>query len=122
MQQRIIWEDLPEDARTAIQALTGPIERAYAVLEGINSALAAVVHSSAGRVFVKGIRTDHPSVVTQQREAVILPGGMLGQLMGPVGCRAEAVGIAGERVTGGEPAGDQDLDGDEPTAAGLLTG
>lgn len=43
------------------------------MLEGTSSALAAVVHTSAGRVFVKGIRTDHPSVVTQQREAAISP-------------------------------------------------
>ncbi|MBV9163397.1 MAG: hypothetical protein JO281_17990 [Pseudonocardiales bacterium] len=71
MQQRIVWEDLPEDTRTAIQARTGPIEQACAVSEGTNSTLAAVLHSRAGRVFVKGIRTDHPSVVTQQREAAI---------------------------------------------------
>ncbi len=73
MQQRIAWEDLPEDTRIAIQAQTGPIEQACTVSEGTNSALAAVLHTSAGRVFVKGIRTDHPSVVTQQREVTINP-------------------------------------------------
>lgn len=69
----IDWEDPPEDARTAIQARTGPIEHVCAVSEGTNSAFAAVLHTSGGRVFVKGIRTDHPSVVAQQREAAINP-------------------------------------------------
>ncbi len=73
MQQRIAWKDLPEDTRTAIQARTGPVEHACTVSEGTNSALAAVLHTSAGQVFVKGIRTDHPSVVAQQREATINP-------------------------------------------------
>lgn len=73
MQQRIIWEDLPEDTRTAIQARTGPIEQACAVSEGTNSALAAVLHSCTGWVFIKGIRTDHASVAAKQREAAINP-------------------------------------------------
>lgn len=39
----------------------------------MNSALAAVLDTAMGKVFVKGIRTDHPGVITQQREAMINP-------------------------------------------------
>lgn len=37
----------------------------------MNSALAAVLDTPGGRVFVKGIRTDHRGVVTQGREASV---------------------------------------------------
>ncbi|WP_291413833.1 aminoglycoside phosphotransferase [Actinophytocola sp.] len=40
---------------------------------GRNSPLAAVVDAEAGRVFVKGIRGDHRTVITQDREAELGP-------------------------------------------------
>jgi hypothetical protein len=43
------------------------------VTAGLNSQLAAVLETTAGPVFVKGLRTDHPGVVRQYREAMINP-------------------------------------------------
>lgn len=73
MQQRTEWHDLPETLRDAVTARTGPILTARTVSEGRNSALAAVVHTTDGAVFLKGLRTDHRGVVTQAREALINP-------------------------------------------------
>jgi hypothetical protein len=41
--------------------------------EGLNSAAAIFVRTATTTVFVKGLRTDHPGVVTQGREAMINP-------------------------------------------------
>lgn len=71
MQQRISWEDLPDNTHAAIEACTGTIREVRAVPTGMNSALAAVVRTDFDRVFVKGIRNDNPGVVTQRREAEI---------------------------------------------------
>jgi hypothetical protein len=73
MQQRIAWESLSATTRAAVEAQTGPAHHARTVSDGLNSALAAVLDTAGGRVFIKGIRTDHPGVVTQQREAAINP-------------------------------------------------
>jgi hypothetical protein len=43
------------------------------VSEGFNSQLAAVLRTTDGLVFVKGLRSDHPRVCTQQREALVNP-------------------------------------------------
>jgi hypothetical protein len=43
------------------------------VSEGLNSEIAAVLHTSTDKVFVKGLRSDHPRVWTQQMEAMINP-------------------------------------------------
>jgi hypothetical protein len=56
-----------------LKALIGPIVSATTVGDGQNSAIANVLETSQGRVFVKGLRTDHRGVVTQQREAAINP-------------------------------------------------
>lgn len=73
MQTRVAWESLPNATRRAIEARTGRIEQAHTVSAGKNSALAVVLDTESGRVFVKGIRTEHPGVVTQQREMDINP-------------------------------------------------
>lgn len=73
MQQRVSWEDLPEPTRTAIAGHTGPIRQVRPVSTGMNSALAVVVDTDQGQVFVKGIRNDNPGVVAQEREAAINP-------------------------------------------------
>lgn len=70
---RIAWEQLPASVRHAVDALTGPVLSATTVGDGQNSAIATILQTSQGRVFLKGLRTDHRGVVTQQREAAINP-------------------------------------------------
>jgi len=57
--------------REAVAARTGPVRSARTVSGGFNSALAVVLDTPGGRVFVKGIRGDHRGVVTQSREALV---------------------------------------------------
>lgn len=71
--QRTHWEHLPENLRSAIQAQTGPVLKAHAVLKGLNSEIAEVLLTSTGKVFIKGLRSDHPRVWTQQMELMINP-------------------------------------------------
>jgi len=66
---RIAWEHLPASVRHAVEALIGPVVSATTVGDGQNSAIATILQTRQGRVFVKGLRTDHRGVVTQQREA-----------------------------------------------------
>lgn len=70
---RIAWEQLPATVRDAVQALTGTVRTARTVGGGQNSALATILDSAQGRVFLKGLRTGYRGVVTQQREAAINP-------------------------------------------------
>ena len=70
---RIAWDQLPSSVRHAVEALIGPVLSATTVGEGQNSAIATILETRHGRVFVKGLRTDHRGVVTQQREAAINP-------------------------------------------------
>lgn len=70
---RIDWEHLPAGVRHAVEALIGPVRSASTVGDGQNSAIATILKTQHGRVFVKGLRTDHRGVVTQQREAAINP-------------------------------------------------
>lgn len=70
---RTHWEDLSEGIHSAIQAQTGAVLRVHPVPEGLNSEIAAVLHTSTGKVFIKGLRSDHPRVWTQQMEAMINP-------------------------------------------------
>ncbi len=71
--QRIDWEDLGQGVRDLIQAQAGSVLSARTVAAGLNSQLAVVLETAAGQVFVKGLRTDHPGVVRQHREAMINP-------------------------------------------------
>jgi hypothetical protein len=73
MHTRIEWATLPEKTRASIENRTGPIRTVRTVSGGRNSPLAAVVDAEAGRVFVKGIRGDHRTVITQNREAELGP-------------------------------------------------
>ncbi|SDD24882.1 aminoglycoside phosphotransferase [Actinokineospora iranica] len=73
MRQRITWPNLPEALREDITARTGEILDARTVAKGMNSPLAMVLRTAAGTVFVKGIRNDHPGVISQEREALINP-------------------------------------------------
>lgn len=71
--RRTHWEDLSEDLRSAIQARTGAVRTAQTVSEGLNSEIAALLSTSQGKIFIKGLRSDHPRVWTQQMEAMINP-------------------------------------------------
>ncbi len=66
-------DDLDQPVRDLIQARTGPAFSARTVSAGLNSQLAAVLDTADGQVFVKGLRTGHPGVVRQHREAMINP-------------------------------------------------
>lgn len=67
---RLHWEQLPTAVRDATQALLGPVLSATTVSDGLNSAIAAILDTPDGRVFVKGLRS---GTVSQQREAAINP-------------------------------------------------
>lgn len=71
--QRTHWEDLSENLRSVIQGHTGPVLKAQTVSKGLNSEIAAVLRTSTGKVFIKGLRSDHPRVRTQQMESMINP-------------------------------------------------
>jgi len=73
VEKRIRWADLPHPLKAAIEDRTGPIKAGRAVNAGQNSPLAAIIDTSDGKVFVKGLPTDHPRVVTQEREAAAAP-------------------------------------------------
>ncbi|MEV5567926.1 hypothetical protein AB0L54_34490, partial [Streptomyces sp. NPDC052196] len=67
------WDDLPPATRTAVAARTGPIYTATPVGAGRNSEIAVTLDTPTGRIFVKGLRSHHPRVWTQRREATINP-------------------------------------------------
>lgn len=71
--QRTDWVDLPHSLRRVIESQTGPVRAAISAAEGRNSELAASLDTAKGRVFVKGLRSDHPRVWTQAREAMVNP-------------------------------------------------
>ena len=71
--ERTGWAGLSERVRLAITARTGPVLSAETVPDGLNSAIAMLVRTTTTTIFVKGLRTDHPGVVTQHREAMINP-------------------------------------------------
>ncbi len=71
--QHTDWDDLGQPVRDLIQARTGLVLGARTVTGGLNSQLAVVLDTGTGPVFVKGLRTDHPGVVRQHREAMINP-------------------------------------------------
>lgn len=66
---RLDWENV----RSLIEEQTGPVLAAEPVTEGFNSEIAVVVRMSQGATFVKGLRSEHPRVWTQQQEADINP-------------------------------------------------
>src|ERR1700690_2789965 len=71
--ERTDWAELAEPVRHAIAARTGPVLSARTAAGGSNSAIAMFVRTALGIVFVKGLRTDQPGVVTQGRESMINP-------------------------------------------------
>ena len=73
MEQRIAWDDLAGPLKQAIEARTGPITGVRIATAGQNSPLAAIIDTRDGKVFVKGLPSDHRRVITQAREAAVAP-------------------------------------------------
>jgi hypothetical protein len=67
------WDDLPDVLHKAIEAHSGAVHRTETAGDGFNSEIAATLHTETGTIFVKGLRSDHPRVWTQQREAAVNP-------------------------------------------------
>ncbi|MFZ3470402.1 phosphotransferase [Streptomyces sp. 2.9] len=65
--------EIPADVLDLIETQTGPVLTYETVSGGLNSAVAARVRTADTTVFVKGLRSDHRRVWTQQREADINP-------------------------------------------------
>ncbi|GAA1392093.1 hypothetical protein GCM10009639_22950 [Kitasatospora putterlickiae] len=70
---RIPYADLPDTARRAVEAHTGPVLKVESETEGFNSSIAARLTSPTGTYYVKGLRADHRRVWTQAREAEVNP-------------------------------------------------
>ncbi|MEV2214641.1 aminoglycoside phosphotransferase [Streptomyces sp. NPDC050997] len=70
---RVAFDELPAAARQAVTVQTGQIAAAHTTGGGINSAIAALLDTETGPVFVKGIRADNPQVASQKREIAISP-------------------------------------------------
>lgn len=70
---RIHWDELPAEARAAVTEHTGPVLKAETSSSGVNSGIAARLHTAGPTVFVKGVPADHPQARTQQREADVSP-------------------------------------------------
>ncbi|MFI5958298.1 aminoglycoside phosphotransferase [Cryptosporangium sp. NPDC051539] len=70
---RLTWDQLPTEARAAIEQHTGPIHWTSDASDGKNSALATRLGVQSGAVFVKGIQTDNRQVTAQDREAAVNP-------------------------------------------------
>ena len=73
MDERIAWDELPGPLKQAIEARTGPIAGLRSASAGQNSPLAAIIDARDGKVFVKGLPSDHRRVITQAREAAVAP-------------------------------------------------
>lgn len=70
---RVSWLDLPSLVRDAIEQRTGPVLDTQIPVEGQNSAVALVLTTPTGQVFVKGLPSDHPGVEALEREAAVAP-------------------------------------------------
>jgi len=68
---RISYGNLPMVVRDKIEDATGIVTSATSVGEGLNSSVAALLHTSNGRYFVKALPAGHRWVWTQAREAEI---------------------------------------------------
>ncbi|MFJ2868460.1 phosphotransferase family protein [Kitasatospora sp. NPDC087314] len=67
------WDDLPATVVAAIESNAGPVERVQPARDGYSSHVAATVWSGQDRVFVKGLRTDHPAALAQGCEVAVNP-------------------------------------------------
>ena len=70
---RLAFDELPAAARQAVTIQTGQITATHTAGGGINSAIAALLDTETGPVFVKGIPADNPQAASQKREIAISP-------------------------------------------------
>lgn len=70
---RTDWGELPPRVRAAVERHAGPVHAARTVSAGKNSTLAAILTTQHWPIFLKGLRTEDPRVVSQEREAVVSP-------------------------------------------------
>ncbi|MGH3673526.1 MAG: hypothetical protein ACRDSH_23340 [Pseudonocardiaceae bacterium] len=68
---RTPWHELPYTVRAAVESVAGAVRTVKPISAGLNSGIAALLHTPTGRVFIKGLPSDHPRVATQHREAAI---------------------------------------------------
>jgi hypothetical protein len=68
---RTPWAELPATVRRAIESSTGAIRAVEPISAGLNCGIAALLHTPTGRVFIKGLPSDHPRIATQRQEAEI---------------------------------------------------
>jgi hypothetical protein len=71
--RRITYDDLPARARTVVEDRIGEVTSTSSAPAGLNSAVAARLHTATSEAFIKALPADHPWVWTQQREAEIAP-------------------------------------------------
>ncbi|MGH3974571.1 MAG: hypothetical protein ACRDS9_14765 [Pseudonocardiaceae bacterium] len=70
---RAQWGELPGTVCAALESTTGGIRDVEPISAGLNCGIAALFHTSTQTVFIKGLRSDHPRIATQRREAEINP-------------------------------------------------
>jgi hypothetical protein len=73
VEPRIAWDDLPGPLIQAIEARTGQITAVRTADTGQNSPLAAIIDTSDGKFFAKGMPSGHRRVITQAREVAVAP-------------------------------------------------
>jgi hypothetical protein len=71
--ERLAWDDLPRALKQAIEVRTGRIGAVRVATAGENSPLAAIIEASEGRIFAKGMPSDHRRVISQVREVAVAP-------------------------------------------------
>jgi hypothetical protein len=70
---RISYWQLPIAVRHHIDEIIGLVTAAHSATEGLNSSVAARVHTAEGHYFLKALPVEHRWVWTQQREAEMAP-------------------------------------------------
>ncbi|GAA2118786.1 phosphotransferase family protein [Actinomadura alba] len=66
---KLHWEDLPDQARTAVEAHCGTVLKAESHAQGLMPGLAARLHTADGdSVFLKGVHSDSPAAGLYARE------------------------------------------------------
>lgn len=68
---RTPWDELPDTVRRAVESAAGGVREVEPISAGLNCGIAALLQTPTARVFIKGLRSDHPRVATQRREAEI---------------------------------------------------
>ncbi|MGW1143711.1 aminoglycoside phosphotransferase family protein [Streptomyces sp. NPDC002454] len=114
MNERIEWEELPENLRRVVEACTGTVVASKSVPSGFNCSTALTLHTlRSGRLFFKGVRADDgDGVAGLVREERV--NGALGGICPAVRHRFEVGGwtclafdhIDGRHVDYGPDAGD----------------